>query len=58
MTSIDFHTETLLDRLLEPFPIKSYQQNWEVFDESALFEGMKSHDADPGGVTLRYQNDR
>lgn len=57
MTFIDFHTETPLDRFLEPFPIKSYQQK-EVFDESALFKGMKSHDADPGGVSLRYQNDR
>jgi len=25
------------------------------FFESALFKGMKSHDADPGGVRLWYQ---
>ena len=37
---------------------KNFHKNWQIFDESALFKGMKSHDADPGGVNLWYQNDR
>ena len=38
--------------------VENSHKNWQIFDESALFKGMKSHDADPGGVSLWYQNDR
>ena len=38
--------------------VENFHKNWQIFDESALFKGMKSHDADPGGVSLWYQNDR
>ena len=38
--------------------VENFHENWQFFDESALFKGMKSHDADPGGVSLWYQNDR
>ena len=39
------------------FSEKLANGNW-LFYESALFKGMESHDADPGGVRLWYQNDR
>ena len=38
--------------------VENFHKNWQIFDESALFKGMKSHDADPGGVNIWYQNDR
>ena len=38
--------------------VENFDQNWQIFDESALFKGMKSHDAGPGKPNLRYQNDR
>ena len=38
--------------------LKIFAKIGEFFDESALFKGMKSHDADPGGVSFWYQNDR
>ena len=38
--------------------VENFHINWQIFDESALFKGMKSHDADPGGVNIWYQNDR
>ena len=37
---------------------ENFYKNWQIFDESALIKGKKSHDADPGGVRLWYQNDR
>ena len=37
--------------------IENYHKNWQIFDESALFKGRKSHDADPVGVSLWYQNE-
>ena len=32
--------------------LKIFAKIGDFFDESALFKGMKSHDADPGGVNL------
>ena len=38
--------------------VENFDQNWQIFDESTLFKGMKSHDAGPGTPSLRYQTDR
>ena len=38
--------------------VENFHKNWQIFDESALFKGMKSHDAGPGKPRLWYQNDR
>ena len=38
--------------------IENFRQNRRFFDDSAVFEGMKSHDAGAGGTKVWYQNVR
>ena len=38
--------------------IENFRQNRRFFDDSAVFEGMKSHDAGAGGTKVWYRNDR
>ena len=37
--------------------VENFHKNWQIFDESVLFKGMKSHDAGPGKPSFRYQTD-
>ena len=38
--------------------IENFRQNRRFFDDSAVFEGLKSHDAGAGGTKVWYHNDR
>ena len=36
----------------------NFRNNRRFIEDSAVFEGMKSHDAGAGGTKVWYQNDR